>query len=183
MQGSKQMERQVFARAAHGHSMRFGSPFAAAIGALVTALLLMGCAGARPTGLGSTDGRLGTCPVSPNCVTSNPIEASDDQHSIAPLEVRGDPLVAWRELVLLLESTPRVTIVSKEHDYVHAEFTTLLMRYVDDVEFMQDRSAGTIAVRSASRVGRSDLGANRKRVEWVRQELAGRGVVAPTESD
>lgn len=151
--------------------------------AAVVSLLALGCAGTRPTNLGSLDGRLGTCPVTPNCVTSNPIEAADDAHSIAALKVKGDPLVAWRELVLLLESTPRVEIVSNEWDYMHAEFTSPLMRYVDDVEFMQDRSAGEIAVRSASRVGHSDMGANRRRVEWIRRSLADRGVVVDRKSD
>lgn len=146
-------------------------------------LLLVACSGTRPTSLGSVDGRLGTCPASPNCVTSNPIEAADDSHSVAALRVSGDPLVAWRELVLLLESTPRVRIVSQESDYLHAEFTSPLMRYVDDVEFMQDREDRAIAVRSASRVGHSDMGANRRRVEWIRESLVRRGVVVPRWTD
>ena len=162
---------------------RFRSGPSVRIGLLGLLFVVGACAGPRPANLGPTDGGLGTCPVSPNCVTSNPIEAADDPHSIEPIRVKGDPLVAWRELVLLLEGMPRVTIVQEDDGYLHAEFTTLLMRYVDDVEFLEDRTAGEIEVRSASRVGYGDLGANRNRIERIRQNLAQRGVAHGAEAD
>jgi uncharacterized protein (DUF1499 family) len=89
--------------------------------------------------------------------------------------------VAWAGLRSLLEATPRVSIVEDEPDYLHAVFTTRIMRYRDDVEFHARQEQHEIAVRSASRVGYSDMGANRRRVEWVRAELARRGLARPSE--
>jgi uncharacterized protein (DUF1499 family) len=62
----------------------------------------------------------------------------------------------------------RAEIIQADGNYVYAEFTTALMGFVDDVEFFLDESAGVIHVRSASRLGESDLGVNRKRVEAIR---------------
>ena len=52
--------------------------------------------------------------------------------------------------------------------YLHAEFKSAVFRFVDDVEFFADEGAGVIQVRSAARVGNSDLGVNRKRLETIR---------------
>jgi len=101
----------------------------------------------------------------------------DETHSIASLQVVGDPARAWAGIVALLETTPRVRIVTAGEHYLHAEFTTALMRYVDDVEFLAEAHGGKIAVRSASRVGYGDMEANRERIEWIRAELASRGYV------
>ena len=68
-------------------------------------------------------------------------------------------------------------IEAADDNYLHAVATTRIMRFKDDLEFLLDRDAGTIGVRSASRVGYSDLGANRDRVESLRQTLAARGVI------
>ena len=79
----------------------------------------------------------------------------------------------------MLEETPRARIVTIRERYVHAEFTTRLMRYVDDVEFLiLDGADDEIALRSASRVGYGDMGANRARVERIRSVLSQRGYVA-----
>jgi uncharacterized protein (DUF1499 family) len=59
-------------------------------------------------------------------------------------------------------------MVTVEDRYIHAEFTSALFRFVDDVEFQIDAESGLIHFRSASRVGRSDLGVNRKRMESIR---------------
>lgn len=142
---------------------------------LLGALLGIGCAGSMPEGLGvSAAGQLAPCPESPNCVSSM---APDEEHRIAALAISGDPGDAWSALEALLESTPRVSVVSIRDDYMHAEFTTRLMRFVDDVEFRMAADGSEIAVRSASRVGHSDMGANRDRIEWIRETLAGQGHV------
>ena len=74
----------------------------------------------------------------------------------------------------ILESMHRVRITEATSTYIHAEFTSLVFRFVDDLELLLDSEAGVIHVRSASRVGRSDLGANRRRVEDLRRRLGGR---------
>ena len=119
---------------------------------------------APPVGL--VDGKLRPCPKSPNCVCS---QAADAVHAIEPLRFSGSAEVAWKRLRKVLSQLPRARIVVGDEHYLRAEFTTRIMRYVDDVEFLLDEATSTIQVRSASRVGYSDLGMNRKRVEAIRQ--------------
>ena len=63
---------------------------------------------------------------------------------------------------------PRTKIVTENETYLYAEFASNLMGFVDDVEFYLDKTAGVIHVRSASRLGQSDLGVNRQRIEAIR---------------
>jgi uncharacterized protein (DUF1499 family) len=118
----------------------------------------------RPANLGVRDGRLAPCKRTPNCVSSQ-ADPADRQHYIAPLAFAG----SINELRRAIEALPRVTVIRSEADYLYAEFRTPLMRYVDDVEFVKVGSV--VHVRSASRLGRSDLGLNRKRVEQIRRLL------------
>ena len=76
---------------------------------------------------------------------------------------------AMSKLARVVEGQPGATIVTRRNDYLHATFKTPLLGFVDDVEFLLVRERRTIDVRSASRVGRSDFGANRKRVERLRK--------------
>ena len=111
------------------------------------------------------DGRLSPCPASPNCVCS---QDHDAVHQIEPLRFVGAPRDAWQRLATVLTQLPRTRIVTNDSTYLHVEFTTPLLRFVDDVEFLLDETAAVIHVRSASRVGHSDLGANRTRIEIIR---------------
>jgi len=139
----------------------------ALIGALVILAVLIGLttASRRRPELGPVDGGLRPCPASPNCVCSR---QSGDDHFIEPLRCAGDPAAEFQRLKSLVESLPRTRRIDERDGYVRYEFTTRLVRYVDDVEFLLDAPARVIHVRSASRVGRSDLGANRARVEDIR---------------
>jgi len=119
---------------------------------------------ARPE-IGLVDGTLRACPDKPNCVSSL---ASDERHRIGPLHITGDPGASMARAAAAVTATGG-TIVQRDDRYLHAEFTTRLMRYIDDVELLLD--ADIVHVRSASRVGHSDLGANRKRVERLRRRL------------
>jgi uncharacterized protein (DUF1499 family) len=123
--------------------------------------------GKRPTNLGIRDGKLAPCPSSPNCVSS---QASDDKHSIAPLGIVGDPSLAIQRLKKVVESMPRTQVVEAKPEYLRVEFASQLLGFVDDVEFYCDGKV--IHVRSASRLGYSDLGVNRKRVEEIRRAFA-----------
>lgn len=67
----------------------------------------------------------------------------------------------------IVAGMPRAKVVSSTDRYLHAEFTSALFRFVDDVEFLIDPDAKQIHFRSASRVGYSDLGANRRRMEAI----------------
>lgn len=144
----------------------------------VGTLVASGCGGRMPKALADGGGRLAPCPSSPNCVSS---EASDEAHSIAAYRIRGEPDSAWQALADHLRSRERVELVTDEDDYLHAVFTSALMRYRDDVEFRLDRAEGVIRLRSASRVGYGDMGANRDRIEALRAALVQVGVVEPSE--
>lgn len=122
-----------------------------------------------PEGLGAKAGRLASCPDSPNCVCSQETRAS---HQIAALAYEGDGPAAFSRLAKILESWPRTKIISQTGTYMHVEFTTRILRFVDDVEFLLAEGEKVIHVRSASRIGYSDLGANRKRVEAIRAAFA-----------
>jgi uncharacterized protein (DUF1499 family) len=128
-------------------------------------LLLIGCTGSRPANLGVHDGKLAPCPASPNCVSSQSI---DREHSIEPLRYTGSAAEAMDRMKRTIKSMKRVQIITDTGTYVHAEFTSALFRFVDDVEFFLDERAAVIHVRSASRLGSSDLGVNRRRIETIR---------------
>jgi uncharacterized protein (DUF1499 family) len=131
-------------------------------------ILVAGCTGTRPMNLGVHDGKLAPCPASPNCVSS---QSTDKDHAVEPFMFSGTPAEAMADLKKVLSGMPRVRIVTATDTYLHAEFTSALFRFVDDVEFCFDGSTGTIQLRSASRVGSSDLGVNRKRVEHLRSAM------------
>ena len=126
-------------------------------------------AGKRPNNLGVKSGKLAPCPNSPNCVSS---QSSDVDHSIAALTYSSTPEQAIANLKSVIQSLPRTKIITESKDYLYAEFKSALMGFVDDVEFYLDRKANVIQVRSASRLGQSDLGVNRKRIETIRAKLA-----------
>ena len=106
------------------------------------------------------------CPKTPNCVSSL---AEDKQHFIEPIAYQGKTAVTQRELLEILNSFKRVRVVRLEEDYIHAEFTSSVFRFVDDVEFAFDDVNKIIQVKSASRTGYSDLGVNRRRIEKIRE--------------
>lgn len=130
-----------------------------------------GIARARPSHeLGVNNGRLADCPNSPNCVST---QALATDHRIEPIPVTGASGSAVQRIEAILRSMPRTRIVSSRDDYLHVEFRSLLLGFVDDVEFAIDESAGLIHFRSSSRLGRSDLGVNRHRMEQIRSKLDG----------
>ncbi len=121
--------------------------------------------------------RLASCPASPNCVSSD----DTGSHGIAPLQVVGELEQAWAALVNYLEQAPAFTVIESTDGHLRAEARTRILRFVDDVEFLARPEDNSIAMRSASRVGYSDLGANRRRLEGLRSALAAAGVVRPIE--
>jgi uncharacterized protein (DUF1499 family) len=117
--------------------------------------------------VGVSNDRLLACPATPNCVSSDAAPA--DSHYIAPIE---DPDGSkWAALLARLRAMEGVTLVTATSDYAYCTFETKLMRFVDDVEFHRRPERGQIAVRSASRVGRGDMNANRGRIEAIRAAL------------
>ena len=108
---------------------------------------------------------LAPCPSSPNCVST---QAQDEGHAIEPIRYRKSRAEAKEALKEVIRSMPRTKLVEEDETYLHYEATSLLLRFIDDVEFLLDDETKTIHFRSASRTGYGDLGVNRKRMEQVR---------------
>jgi uncharacterized protein (DUF1499 family) len=134
--------------------------------------------GKAPGDLGVRDGKLKAPSTTPNSVSSQaelwPGHPQQAYARIAPLALVGEGPATLARLAALIKATPDAELMTQGEDYLYAQFTTPMMRYTDDVEFWWDRAAGVIQVRSASRLGESDLGANRKRIETLRATLAAR---------
>lgn len=136
------------------------------VSVLCTVIALSGCAGQRPSNLGPQNGLLAPCPDSPNCVSS---QSADAAQAVAPLTYSEDRAAACANLKKIISKMKRAAVVEETDRYLHAEFISGLFRFVDDVEFLIDDAEKKIHVRSASRVGYSDFGVNRRRVETIRQ--------------
>lgn len=137
--------------------------------------VLLACSGNNNVAYGIDSGKLPPCPDKPNCVSS---QSTDQRHAIDPLHYNGSKEKAKRDLIETIETSKRARVVRLEGDYIHAEFTSAFFRFVDDVDLILDDRAKTIHLRSASRVGYSDLGVNRRRIEDIRarfQELSRKG--------
>lgn len=115
--------------------------------------------------------RLAACPASPNCVST---QAQDEGHAIAPFRYQKTRAEAKETLKAIIRSLPRIRLVEEDEAYLHYEFTSLLLRFVDDVEFLFDDETKTIHFRSASRTGYGDLGVNRRRMEDIRKLSEGK---------
>ncbi len=136
---------------------------------IILSVVLLGCAGKRPASIGVIDGRLSPCPKSPNCVSSM---AKDEKHYIEPLAYSSERQQAFKALEHVLEQRRRARIVQKADNYLHVEFKSRFFRFVDDVEFYFPKGEPLVHVRSASRLGKSDLGVNRKRMNSVRKAFS-----------
>lgn len=133
-------------------------------------IVLMGCSGHMPD-LGVNNGRLAPCPESPNCASS---QAADEKHFIQPIHFTGTRQEARARLLQVVESQKRTKILEVRENYFRAEATSAVFGFVDDVEFYfpaEAPGAKIIHVRSASRVGYSDLGVNRKRIKQIRDRF------------
>jgi uncharacterized protein (DUF1499 family) len=133
--------------------------------------------GTPPTDLGVHGGKLKPPSKTPNSVSSQaslyPDHPQRTYADVAPLPLRGDSNATLDRIAGIIESMEGGKIIRREPGYIYAQFTTWLMKYVDDAEFWYDPSAEVIQIRSASRLGSSDLGVNRKRIETIRQKLDG----------
>lgn len=161
--------------------MRFLILFLLAVSIVALALIIAGqlglLRGKAPQDLGFKDGKLKRISRTPNCVSSQAALWPDDRQkeysTIAPFKATGDGSAEMKKIADALKAMPRTVIVSQTSDYIYAQSTTSLLKFTDDVEFAVDAAAGVIHVRSASRLGQKDFGANRARVEAIRAAVGG----------
>jgi len=125
-------------------------------------------AGTRRDNLGVSLGKLASCPSTPNCVSS---QSADAEHYIEPFTYQASATEAIAKLKTIIESQERAKLIAETENYLYAEFTSRWMGYVDDVEFYANEKDKTIEVRSASRLGESDLGVNRQRIERIKSQF------------
>jgi len=146
---------------------------------LVLAVWLAGRFGAlrgrAPVDLGVHDGRLKPPAGTPNSVSSQadsyPEHPMREYARIAALPASGGASASMARVRAVVERLPGATVIEQRDDYLYAQFETPALRFVDDVEFWYDPTTQSIAVRSASRIGRKDFGVNRARVEAIRGQL------------
>jgi uncharacterized protein (DUF1499 family) len=135
---------------------------------LTGSLMLPTAAWASTSGLGVSNGHLTDCPASQNCVLS---VGADAKHAIDPITYHVDRNKARETLLKVLTVVPRTSVIEQTDNYIHATSKSRIFKFVDDVEFYFPPNENVIHVRSASRVGESDLGVNRRRVEQIRLAL------------
>ena len=131
-------------------------------------LFLLSLSSSRPSNLGVRDGRLAACPNTPNCVST---QAEDYEHWISPLTYQSEPSMVIETLAQIVGQLRHTRVIEKSTHYLHAEFRSGFFRFVDDVEFYVEAESGRVHFRSASRVGHSDSGTNRARMELIRSRF------------
>jgi uncharacterized protein (DUF1499 family) len=137
---------------------------------ILMVLSLSGCGSTVPEDLGAEDGALKSCPETPNCVSTQ-AKKSDTEHRMEPIAYVGGKGDVKAAIMETLEESSRASILESGKGYVRAEFTSRIFRFVDDVEFYIDKDERLIHFRSASRIGSSDMGANRERMSEIRKDL------------
>ncbi len=134
--------------------------------------------GKAPTYLGLKDGKLAAPSRNPNSVSSQatlwPNHPQSRNAHIAPLPLVGDGTATMARIQAIVLALPGTAVVKAEEGYLYATFSSRLMKFSDDVEFWLDAPHGVVQVRSASRLGRNDLGVNRARIEAIRAQLTPR---------
>ena len=158
----------------HAVRTRGGIPPGRLWGATILTGLALACAGTRPVHVGITQSGLADCPASPNCVSS---DAQDSAHRVSPFLLAVPPAQAWGATREAVAALPDTRIVASSASRLHAESTSDLFGFVDDLELQLRPAQRLIAVRSASRKGYGDLGVNRERVETLRATLTESGIL------
>ena len=136
---------------------------------VIIAFFVLGHRSQSGKAYGLVEGRLQRCPDTPNCVSSEFV--SDAQHYVEPLVYSADQAAQVLPRLKTIIRDMGGSIEVEQADYLAATFTSSVFRFVDDLELRIDTEQSTIHLRSASRVGRGDLGANRKRVERLKHSF------------
>ena len=141
------------------------------LGIVRLVVFFAGCSSVQPDDIGFKSGKFSECSSKPNCVSST---ALDSDHKIDPISSDLLPEEAIVQVATMVKGEPGGAVIMQDRNYLYAQFTSSLMGFVDDVEFYKNGQQEPIQIRSASRVGYSDLGVNRKRLEKFRARFAKR---------
>ncbi|MBH8554911.1 DUF1499 domain-containing protein [Nostocaceae cyanobacterium CENA357] len=135
---------------------------------LISSLIFTAPTWADSSSLGVDNGHLSSCPASNNCVVS---QDADPKHAIDPIAYHVDHDTARETLLKVLSVVPRTEVIEQKDNYIHALSKSRIFKFTDDVEFYLPQDESVIHLRSASRIGESDLGVNRRRLEQIRLAL------------
>jgi len=128
--------------------------------------------GTRPEKLGIQNNKLRDCPGSPNCVTSySDVNSDIEEFNIEPLPFESTAIHSIQKIRNTVATIKGITIITETENYIHAECRSKYLGFIDDLEVYCDEQQKVCLVRSASRLGHSDFGVNRKRVEKIRKIL------------
>jgi uncharacterized protein (DUF1499 family) len=120
------------------------------------------------------DQLLSQCPGTPNCVSSL---SSDQKYLVAPY-ITVDPVwQVWPTMKAIIIKLPRSKLVEEKPGYLHVEVRSRIFGFLDHLELAADPEEHLVNVRSASVLGYSDLGVNRRRVEFLRTQFAEAGLL------
>jgi uncharacterized protein (DUF1499 family) len=144
------------------------------IGSLMLVTILWGCSGNPAERQNSEPSGILDCPDTPNCVSSL---AKNPKYRVEPFKLKKDPETSWDMVNKTVGSLSRTKIVSANSSDIHAECRSMIFRFVDDLTLHLTASKGIIHIRSASRIGYSDLGVNRRRVENLRKILQQKDII------
>jgi uncharacterized protein (DUF1499 family) len=123
-----------------------------------------------PRNLSVNTGQLSPCPDTPNCVSTQ-APSTDTEHFMPAIPYTSDASFAMTQILRAVSSMPRATVVKQEDTYLHAEFRSRIMGFVDDAEFYLDDANKLIHFRSAARLGRGDMGVNRQRMTELSEKI------------
>jgi uncharacterized protein (DUF1499 family) len=135
---------------------------------IIGSMMFFSCAGQRPENIGIHNDQLTGCPGKPNCVSS---QDKDENHFLQVFRYQGEKEAIFKKLKEIITSWDGMTLITENDNYLHIECKSAMMGFVDDLEFYFSKEK-VIQVRSASRLGYSDFGVNRKRVEKLRELFA-----------
>jgi len=135
------------------------------VGNTILSILFLLTLGCGTSDIGLNEKGLRPCPAKPNCVTSR---GGDQTHTIAPIFYRSDRDLARLKMKTIVSEMDGSRVITDRADYLHVEFRSRIMKFVDDLEFWFPEGTNLIHIRSAARVGYSDFGVNRERVESIR---------------
>ena len=133
-------------------------------GFLTIVFMTFGCSKQPPDHMQFTEGNLSPCPNRPNCVST---QSHDSRHAMPPLPFLGTKDQSKNRIIEIIKGMERSKIIDTSDSYIHAQFRTRFLRFIDDVEFLFDDAARLVHFRSASRLGYYDFGLNRRRMSEI----------------
>ena len=140
----------------------------------ILALLLFGCSGRHLQTNDDNQLELSGCYPLPNCVSSTTWILYNRTSAFEPAIPIDE---AWPKIKDVIRSMPRTQIVEENDVYLHAKCTSLVFRFVDNLELLLQPEENLISVRSSSMIALWDLGVNRWRVYKLRKQLEDMGIV------